>query len=287
MLHPVTELPGPLVSTDWLAAHLRAPDLIVADVRWYIDGRSGEAAYDAGHIPGAVFIDLDQHMSAATEGIGPGRHPLPSPEAFAASMASLGIDENAVVVAYDDAGGSIAARLWWMLTVTGHRAAVLDGGISCWTGELSLDLAPRPNHLVFEPRPWPLDRVADIIAVDAYRGTDDTVVLDARSADRFRGDPNPVDARPGHIPGARSAPWSGNLDPETGRLRSKNELRARFAQLGVRPDRATVCYCGSGVTACHNVLALTIAGFSATRLYPGSWSDWSSDPDRPVAVGQH
>ena len=277
-------LPGPLVNASWLKDHLDDHDVLVADVRWYLDGRRGEAAYDAGHLPGAVFVDLDRDC-AAEANLGPGRHPLPSPERFAAAMAAVGIGDNTSVVAYDDAGGSIAARLWWMLTVTGHPAAVLDGGISAWTGELSIDLAPRPNHVTFTARPWPLEVVADAVAVDTYRRSEGVVVLDARSAERFRGEPNPVDMRLGHVPGAKSAPWAGNVDPATGRLRSPDELRARFSQLGVSPDRTVVCYCGSGVTACHNVLALRIAGLEHVRLYPGSWSDWSADPDRPVATG--
>ena len=276
-------LPGPLVNAAWLTEHLCDQGLVIADVRWYLDGRRGEAAYDAGHIPGAVFIDIDRDCSAEA-GLGPGRHPLPSPERFAAAMVAAGIGDDTVVVAYDDAGGSIAARLWWMLSVTGHKCAVLDGGISAWTGELSIDLAPRSGAVAFSARPWPLEHVADAVAVDTLRRSS-TVVLDARSAERFRGDPNPVDTRPGHIPGARSAPWSGNIDPSTGRFRGRNELRVRFAQLGVGDRSDTVCYCGSGVTACHNLLAIELAGLGAARLYPGSWSDWSADPDRPIATG--
>lgn len=281
---PLT-LPGPLVSAEWLAAHLQHPSLVVADCRWYIDGRSGEAAYDAGHIPGAVFVDLDSDLAGSAE-VGPGRHPLPSPEHFAEAMAGLGVGDDAVVVAYDDANGSIAARLWWMLHANGRRVAVLDGGISAWTGELSLDLAPRATHVTFSARPWPLESVVDAIAVDSLRRTAGAVVLDARSADRYRGEANPTDKRLGHVPGAKSAPWATSVDPATGRLRSKNELRAKFTSLGVRDDRPSVCYCGSGVTACHMVLALTVAGFSNVKLYPGSWSDWSAAPDRPVATGE-
>ncbi len=277
-------LPGPLVNSSWLNEHLLDPGLLIADVRWYLDGRPGEAVYDAGHLPGAVFVDLDRDC-AAEAGLGPGRHPLPSPERFAVAMAALGIGDDTAVVAYDDAGGSIAARLWWMLTVTGHDCAVLDGGISAWTGELSIDLAPRPNHVSFSARPWPLTDVVDVVAVDFHRRIGGAVVLDARSAERFRGDANPIDKRPGHIPGAHSAPWNANIDPVTGRFRGRNELRARFAQLGVREDRPTVCYCGSGVTACHNLLAMRLAGLDDARLYPGSWSDWSADPDRPIATG--
>lgn len=276
---------GPLVDALWLTEHLDDPTLVVADVRWYIDGRSGEAAYDAGHIPGAVFVDLDRDL-AGPPSAGPGRHPLPSPERFAESMRRCGIGDDATVVAYDDAGGSIAARLWWMLRASGHTVTVLDGGISAWTGALSIDVPSRRGSTQFTMSPWPISMVVDVIAVDTYRRRADTVVIDARSPERYRGEPNAIDARAGHIPGAMNAPWIGNINPATGRFRSATELRARFEALGIDGTRHAVCYCGSGVTACHNVLALELAGRSDTRLYPGSWSDWSADPDRPVATGE-
>lgn len=277
-------LPGPVVSAEWLSDHLDDPTLVIADMRWYIDGRSGEAAYDAGHLPGAVWVDLDRDL-ASSSGTGPGRHPLPSPGHFAAAMNRLATGDGDVVVAYDDAGGSIAARLWWMLTALGHDAAVLDGGISAWTGELSNDLpSERPDSL-FTEKPWPLGSTVDVVTVDTLRRGDDAVILDARSADRYRGEPNPIDKRLGHIPGAVSAPWNENLDEDTGRFRPVNELRARFTSLGVRHDRPAVCHCGSGITACHNLLALQLAHLPAGRLYPGSWSDWAADPGRPVRIG--
>ncbi len=277
-------LPGPLVSSSWLDQHLGAPNLVVCDVRWYVDGKSGEAAFEAGHIPGAVWINLD-HDLAGTKGLGPGRHPLPHPEHFAAAMAAKGIGDDTLVVAYDDAGGSIAARLWWMLTVIGHRAAVLDGGISAWTGELDIDTASSTADVVFTPVAWPLDRVADVIAVDSARRNPAAVVLDARSNARFLGEANPIDRRPGHIPGAHSAPWTANLDPVSGLMRSVDELRRRFDMMGVDDQRTVISHCGSGVTACHNLLALEVAGYDPGRLYPGSWSDWEADPLRPVATG--
>jgi thiosulfate/3-mercaptopyruvate sulfurtransferase len=277
-------LPGALVSADWLAARLGHPRLVIADVRWYVDERSGEAAYDAGHLPGAVWVSLDEDLSDGPIEIGPGRHPLPHPKRFAERMAGLGIGDDSVVVAYDDAGGSIAARLWWMLRATGHEVAVLDGGVSAWTGELSLETSPRPRSVVFTERPWPVERVADWVTVDFLRRTEDAVVIDARTADRYNGRIHPLDTRAGHIPGAVSAPWAGNVDPATGRLWSRNELRAHFDGLGVKPQTDVVCYCGSGVTACHNLLALEVAGLgNRARLYPGSWSDWSADPNRPIS----
>lgn len=276
-------LPGPVVSSSWLDEQLDSPGLVVCDVRWYVDGRNGEAAYEAGHIPGAVWIDLDTEL-AGTRGIGPGRHPLPTPEFFAAAMAAKGIGNDSVVVAYDDASGSIAARLWWMLQAVGVSAAVLDGGISSWTGELSGDCpsTPAPANVTFTPRPWPLAQVADIVAVDAVRRASTHAVLDARSAARFAGQPNPVDQRPGHIPGAVSAPWSSNVNPDTGFFLDSNALHQRFTDLGVL-GKTVVSHCGSGVTACHNLLALALAGLGQGVLYPGSWSDWEADPQRPVA----
>jgi thiosulfate/3-mercaptopyruvate sulfurtransferase len=220
---------------------------------------------------------------AAPVGAGPGRHPLPRPEAFAQAMASLGIGDDDLVVAYDDAGGSIAARLWWMLDVTGHRTAVLDGGLGAWTRPLeSGEPRPRPRA-VFTALAWPTDRLVDADDVADLLARRGAVVVDARAPERYRGDVEPIDPRAGHIPGARSAPWSENLRAD-GRFLSDEELRARFDALGIDEAGTVVAYCGSGVTACHDVLALRIAGIDA-RLYEGSWSDWSSDPSRPVATG--
>ncbi len=277
-------LPGPIVSAAWLSEHLDHDALIIVDLRWYIDGRSGEAAYDAGHIPGAVFVDLDDDLAGDPDA-GPGRHPLPSPSEFKRAMESHGIGDDATVVVYDDAKGSIAARLWWMLHVLGRRVAVLDGGISEWTGELSIDLPAEREHVVFSEQPWPLDATVDAIAVDTLRRGEDAVILDARSPERFAGNPNPIDHRFGHIPGALNAPWSENVEPTNGRFRSVSDLRERFTKLGVRADRPAVCHCGSGVTACHNLLAMAVAQLPHGRLYPGSWSDWSADPGRPIATG--
>jgi thiosulfate/3-mercaptopyruvate sulfurtransferase len=283
MLASMKDLPASVVGSSWLQSRLGTPGLVVVDCRWYIDGRSGEAAYDAGHIPGAVFVDLDEHLAGSPD-VGPGRHPLPSPELFAESMSNLGIGDDTVVVVYDDSSGSIAARLWWMLTVTGHRAAVLDGGISAWTGSLSNHLAQAVADATFTPVPWPMNSVIDVVGVDAMRRSSAAVILDARSEERFDGEPNPIDKRLGHVPGAVSAPWADNVDPESGLFLSPQELRERFRNLGANPTSTIVSYCGSGITACHNLLALELAGFRGGRLYPGSWSDWSADPDRPVST---
>jgi thiosulfate/3-mercaptopyruvate sulfurtransferase len=267
----------PVVDLDWWRAH--RDSVVLADVRWYLDGRSGRAAYDAGHLPGAVFVDLDRWLAAAP-GPDTGRHPLPEPEVFAAGMAGLGIGDDDTVLAYDDAGGIVAARLVWLLRVTGHAAALLDGGLTAYEGPLETGSRPRPPAS-FAPRPWPADRLAGIDdAADPHN-----VVLDAREPARFRGETEPVDPRPGHIPGARNVPVRSNLD-DRGRFLPVDELRRRFREAGVPEEGSVVSYCGSGVTACHNLLALEHAGLEPGRLYPGSWSQYSSDPDRPAALGE-
>jgi thiosulfate/3-mercaptopyruvate sulfurtransferase len=253
----------------------------IVDVRWYLDGRSGHEAYLRGHIPGAVWVDLDRELSAPASARD-GRHPLPSPEVFAAAMARLGIGDSTTVVAYDDAGGSVAARLWWMLHVLGHDVAVLDGGLDAWDGPLATDDV-RPVPASFTPRPWPADRFADADQVDALRQQPGTSILDARTAARYRdGDPA-IDPRPGHIPGARSTPWADNLDPDTKRFRTAEELLDHYAALGTTEAPTVVAYCGSGVTSCHVLLALTVAGAGdRLALYPGSWSQWGADETRSI-----
>jgi thiosulfate/3-mercaptopyruvate sulfurtransferase len=279
-------VPGPLVDAAWLDVALRGrrPGLVVADVRWYPD-RPARAGFHAGHIPDAVFVDLDGDLAApARPNRRGGRHPLPSPEAFAEAMSRLGIGDGDALVAYDDVGGSYAARLWWMLTVTGHAAALLDGGLQAWTGSLEAGPGRPRTPASFTARAWPSDAIATAADVDRLRTDRGGVLLDARAAERYRGETEPIDAVAGHIPGARNAPWAGNLDPRTGRFLSAQALRRRFRAAGVDGSTEVVAYCGSGVTACHDLLALQLAGFRAS-LYTGSWSDWISDQSRPVAVG--
>ena len=269
----------PVVSAAWLADHIGLPDLAVVDVRWYLDGRSGRAAYDNGHIPGAVFVDLDRDLSSPPSPQG-GRHPLPSPGAFAAAMGRCGVGDSTRVVAYDDAGGVIAARLWWMLDALGHPASVLDGGIGAWAaGELATG-ADDPVPAEFSAAPWPTARLIDADGVAALTASC-TVILDARSADRYAHG-GPVDPRPGHIPGARSAPATDNL--ADGRFRAPQELGEHYRGLGAA-DRDVVAYCGSGVTACADLLALRRAGLPDGRLFAGSWSAWGADPTRPAEQG--
>jgi thiosulfate/3-mercaptopyruvate sulfurtransferase len=278
-----------LISTDWLAAHIAA--VRVVDLRWTLGGGSARAAYDRGHLPGAVFIDLDREL-AGDPARGPGRHPLPAPAQLEAAMARAGIGADTDVVVYDDCGGSIAARLWYLLRLHGHRAgvAVLDGGLPRWVAEgrplETVTPSVRVSGPPFRADPSRIpDRVVDRAAVDAARRDPATLLLDARARERFRGDVEPIDARPGHIPGARSAPWAENL--EDGVFRAPAALRARYAALGAERAERTIVYCGSGVTACHDLLALHLAGFSddRLRLYVGSWSDWSRAAELPAATG--
>ena len=266
---------APIVDVEWLQAHRDA--VVLADVRWYLDGRSGREAYERGHIPGAVFVDLDRWLAAPASPEA-GRHPLPEPHVFAEGMAASGIGDEDTVVAYDDAGGVTAARLVWMLRVTGHPAALLDGGLDAYDGELEPG-AGMIEPAVFRARPWPAERLASLD--DVASGA--AVLLDARDHNRFTGEFEPVDPRAGHIPGARSVPSRENLDAHQ-RLLAVDELRRRFAAAGVDDQADVVSYCGSGVSACHNLLALEHAGFPPGRLYPGSFSQWAHT-DRPVATG--
>lgn len=266
----------PIVDAAWLAAH--RDDVALADVRFYLDGRSPRAAYDAGHLPGAVYVDLERWL-AAPGTPEDGRHPLPTPETFAAGMSACGIGDDAAVVAYDDAGGVIAARLVWMLRALGREAALLDGGIAAWDGPLETEEAPVAKA-TFTPQPWPTERLA--AADDAVAAG--TVTVDARQRERFAGAPDGIDPRSGHIPGARSLPCREHLDAN-GRLLPVADLRERLAAAGIDGTVPVVSYCGSGVTACHNLLVIEHAGLGSGRLYPGSWSQWSHDATRPVATG--
>ncbi|HXW82354.1 MAG TPA: sulfurtransferase [Acidimicrobiales bacterium] len=265
----------PIVDATWLAQH--GGDVVLADVRWYLDGRSGHGAYLERHLPGAVFVDLDVCLSAAPSRAA-GRHPLPAPHDFARAMESVGISDDTTVVAYDDDYGRTAARLVWLLRVTGHAASVLDGGMDAWPGPFVSGPEQRSRG-AFSLDRWPSERFAT--AGDIGPGS---VLLDARAPERYRGETEPVDARAGHIPGARNAPTAANLD-ERGRFKAPAALRAEYEGHGVSFETSPIVYCGSGVTACHDLLALELAGFDRGRLYAGSWSQWSADPTRPVATG--
>jgi thiosulfate/3-mercaptopyruvate sulfurtransferase len=266
---------APFVAAGWLAEH--RDEVVVCDVRWYLDGSSGRAAYDGGHIPGAIWVDLERDLSAAPGAAG--RHPFPTPEAFAEAMGALGIGDDDIVVGYDDDGGAVAARLVWMLRATGHDAALLDGGIGAWRGPLSTVPETRAPAS-FTARPWPDERIVDI---DEAATTSD-VVIDARAADRYAGAPDDHDPHWGHIPGARSLPTREHLGAD-GSLQGVDALRARFAAVGIEEGTGVVSYCGGGVTACHNLLVMEHAGLGRGRLFPGSWSQWSRDPARPAETG--
>lgn len=267
---------SPVVDFEWLQEH--RSEVIVTDVRWYLDGRSGRDAYEEGHIPGAVFIDLENSL-AGHGGQGLGRHPLPTPALFAEEMSSNGIGDGATVVAYDDAGGVIAARLVWMLRTLGESAALLDGGLQNFKGELEA-CSVKPVIAKFSTRLWPQSRIATIDDASDARN----VVLDARNRDRYQGENEPVDPRAGHIPGAINIPCRENLNPD-GTFLPVPVLRQRFVEAGVGDGRSVISYCGSGVTACHNLLSMELAGFAPGRLFPGSWSQYSQAADRPVSTG--
>lgn len=276
-----------LVETGWLAERLGEPDLRVIDARWYLDpARKGRDAYRAGHIPGAVFVDLDADLSAPGGGRGApaGRHPWPSEDQVGRAMGALGIGPGVRVVAYDDQAGAIAARLWYVLRAHGHDAvALLDGGLAKWLAEgreVTTEVPEvAPARFTARLRPGFVVGRADLTA-----GHRDRLVLDARAPERYRGEAEPIDPRAGHIPGAVSAHFAANL---TGGalpvFRPPAELARHYESLGAK-DREVVVYCGSGVTACHDLLALERAGLRG-RLYPGSWSEWSADASLPVETG--
>lgn len=271
-----------------LAAAGRPPALL--DVRWRLGGPPGRELYAAGHIPGAVFVDLDRDLAAPHAGDGRGgRHPRPAAADFEAAMRRAGVSGDRLVVVYDDADSTAAARAWWLLRYFGHPAVrVLDGGFRAWTAAgqpAEPGDAPLPVPGGFTARPGQLDLLDAAAAAALARSG---LLLDARAAERYRGETEPVDPVAGHIPGAVSAPTTENVNPD-GTFKSPAALAARFQALGAAGDRDSgvrpvAAYCGSGVTAAHEVLALTLAGVPAA-LYLGSWSDWVSDPSRPVATG--
>jgi len=256
---------------------------IWCDVRWYLDGTDGHKAYLADHIEGAIFVDLDRHLTAAPSPSG-GRHPMPTAEAFTRSLGLLGIGKGDPVVAYDDRQGVPAGRLVWMLRAIGHDAALLDGGLDHWQGPRALGDVVR-DSVQYPKREWP-DLFADADTTATLARSATAIVIDARAPERFRGEIEPIDSRAGHIPGANNLPYAGNLDAD-GLFLPKSKLRQRFAALGIDNNAAAevVNYCGSGVSACHNLLAMEHVGLAPARLYPGSWSAWSGDLDRPVAMG--
>jgi thiosulfate/3-mercaptopyruvate sulfurtransferase len=277
-----------LVDPRWLRALLSSgevDDLVLADVRW-VPGGHAHDGFELGHLPGAICVDVGADL-AARPFEGPGRHPLPSAEAFASTMSRLGIGDRTTVIAYDDVGGWVAARLWWMLRVLDREVALLDlPSLESWTGDGGrLETGPpRPVAAAsFTPATWPADRVVDASTVVRLLRDGSAVVLDARAGERYRGEAEPIDPVAGHVPGALSAEWAGNLEPSG--LLEPGALRARYEELGVRDDGEAIAMCGSGITASFALFAMERAGLGLGRLYEGSWSDWVTDPSRPVAVG--
>jgi thiosulfate/3-mercaptopyruvate sulfurtransferase len=274
-----------LISVAELAAGLHDPDLRIADVRWSLAvPAAGRAAYADGHLPGAAFVDLDTVLTARD---GPGRHPLPDPGAFVSAMARLGIGSENRVVAYDDAGGTVASRLWWMLDVLGHpRALVLDGGIGAWRAA-GLPMV-RDVPALAPSAPWPgippaWPRTIERASLAPRLGT--LTLLDARAPERYRGEVEPIDPVAGHIPTAVSAPTSSFLGPDE-RFLGPEALRSRFGALGAfSGNDPVVVQCGSGVNACQLALASRVAGLPDPLLYPGSYSDWSR-AGMPIATGE-
>jgi thiosulfate/3-mercaptopyruvate sulfurtransferase len=276
---------GPLVSVWWLREHLGDPGLRVVDCRYRLgEPGAGEELWRSGHIPGAAFLDLDRDLAA--EPGERGRHPLPEAKAFEGAARRAGIGPDTLVVAYDEAAEGGAARLWWLLRHFGHdRVRVLDGGLRAWReagGPLEADAAPpaqdatRPATFVARPRDGDTREAAELAATaggEPAREPGARVLLDARAAERYRGEAEPIDPVAGHIPGAANLPFT-EVAPG-GRFLAPEELRARFEAAGAAPGRELVAYCGSGVTACVLLLAAEVAGLEPGRLYPGSWSEWS------------
>ena len=277
---------GTLISVAELSDCLRDENLSLFDCRHDLaEPEAGARAYAGDHIPGAQFLHLDQDLSGRLTGRN-GRHPLPDPQALATCLAECGVQNESQVVAYDDSGGIFAARLWWLLRWLGHESvAVMDGGLSAWRlagmRTTSARTVVQPSHFGYRLRPY----AVDVEYVAAHLHAVDALLVDARSPDRFRGENETLDPVAGHIPGAANRFFKNNLG-ENGRFKPAELLREEYQSfLGPRDPRTVVHTCGSGVTACHNLLAMEIAGLGGSRLYPGSWSEWCSDALRPVARG--
>lgn len=278
-----------LIEAEILRRNSGSPDWRIFDCRWMpADPAAGRRAWLAGHIPGARYADLDRVLSSPP-GAQTGRHPLPDRAAFARWLGSEGVGADTQIVAYDDAGGAIAARLWWLARWLGHEAAaVLDGGLSAWReagGDIEQGEVPEPEAADFRAGEPIVKFLRTEEALALMRGEAYGVLADARAAPRYRGETEPLYSVAGHIPGARSYPFAENLD-EHGRFLAAADLRKRFEPLVAGDPGRVVHYCGSGVTACHNLLAMERAGMPGSRLYVGSWSEWIRDSARPVAKGE-
>lgn len=276
-----------LIDTTRLTAQLAQPNLRILDCRFALDDpQYGKRSYDQGHIPGAVYLDLEKDLSGPVVPGQTGRHPLPSPEQLVERLREAGLNDDSVVVLYDDGPGAFAARAWWLLIWLGKRSGVylLDGGLKAWraAGGALTSEPTRVEPGTFEGTP-DNDMLVDAAQLLANLQHPGLTLLDARALPRFKGEQEPIDPVAGHIPGAQCVPFNGNLD-EDDRFLSPQALEARFSPLVATSSAdGLVAYCGSGVTACHNLFALCLAGYPLAKLYAGSWSEWITDPQRPVA----
>ena len=280
-----------LIESEELHSVLQAPSVVILDCRFSLqDVNAGRSEYETAHIPGAFYVDLDEDLSSPGEAGVSGRHPLPKIETLTAFLRRCGISQNSQVVAYDNSGGAFAARAWWILKWLGHESvAVLNGGWSAWNSAGFAIDAEQPQDLTGSFTPdIRSELLIDLDQIDSVVGTDSHILVDARAAARYRGEHEPIDPVAGHIPGAISAPFKDNLD-ESGKFKAPGELREQWASLlateETNKNSVVVCYCGSGVTGAHDVLAMEYAGLNRPKLYVGSWSHWITDASREIEVG--
>ncbi len=271
-----------LIEVEALLAHLNHPDWFIFDCRFSLaDETQGPRLFEQSHIPGAQYANLNRDLSAPAVPGETGRHPLPRRDDFVSTVQTWGVTPNAQIIAYDDMGGAFAARLWWMFRWLGHeRVAVLNGGFAAWT-ERRCPVTDRTTSYP-ESNYRPGEPLTRTVSADDLENTDATII-DARDVARYRGENETIDRVAGHIPGAVSLPFADNLD-ESQRFKPVDELEKRFTAAGVTTKESSICYCGSGVTATHNILALVHCGYPEPALYPGSWSEWITDPDRPIEL---
>lgn len=276
---------NPILSIDWVRNHLDHPNQVLIDCRFILgQPEAGRQAYEQEHLPGAFYFDLEKDLSGPVQKHG-GRHPLPDIEAFSHKLSNIGIDETVRVIAYDDQGGAMASRLWWLLTYLGHpQTYVMDQGFTQWKKKGYPVSAKLPSYTprTFIPTPNP-DVIVDFQEVKQRLGKKDTIIIDSREPKRYRGEEEPIDAIAGHIPGAKNYFWKRVLT-DSGAWKDEDQLKQHFQTLP--KDQEIIVYCGSGITATPNILALKRAGFTQVKLYPGSWSDWISHSDAPIARGQ-
>lgn len=275
----------PLISVSELASHLSEPKTRVFDCRYALmDPAHGHTQYEKLHLPGAIFVDMNRHLSAPPVKGKTSRHPLPAKAEWIKTVSHWGITPEKHVVLYDDGGGSSSARMWWMLKWIGHeRVSVLDGGWQAWLAAglpVTSEAPPPPTSVADQYTSRP--SLVALFTADQIDGAQQ-LLLDARDPPRFKGEVEPIDPVAGHIPGAVCSPFAANL--ENGHFKSPEALREKFS-IAVNSNKPVVCYCGSGITACHNLLAMAVAGLPLPALYAGSWSEWITDPSRPIATGE-